>query len=112
MASGSLTVQEERDGHSPEPRKRPRESGRQEAVPDGRALCGICGGEMNVIHGPATIAPPVPACTTGGAVAEADRNIATAFLAGFVVRDLALVNHALELADHRQRSGQMLADAG
>ena len=52
---------------------------------------------MNVIHGPATIAPPVPACTTGGAVAEADRNIATAFLAGFVVRDLALVNHALSL---------------
>ena len=41
-------------------------------------------------------------------VAEADRNIATAFLAGFVVRDLALVNHALELADHRQRIGHML----
>jgi hypothetical protein len=52
--------------------------------------------------------PPVPASTTGGAVAEADRNIATAFLVGFVVRDLALVNHALELADHRQRIGQML----
>ena len=41
-------------------------------------------------------------------MAGADRNIATAFFAGFVVRDLALVNHALELADHRQRIGQML----
>jgi hypothetical protein len=60
------------------------------------------------LNWPRSTIPPVPACTTGGAVAEADRDIATAFRAGFVVRDLALVNHALELADHRQRSGQML----
>jgi hypothetical protein len=41
-------------------------------------------------------------------VREVDGNLATAFVAGYVVRGLRLVNHALELADPHQRIGQLL----
>jgi hypothetical protein len=52
--------------------------------------------------------PPGPPSTTNDAVLEAEHNLAAAFLAGFAVRDLPLVNRALELADRHQRLGQLL----